>query len=215
MPVRRHYAPGTPCWIDRVTTNLTRTQTFYGSLFGWDYAEEGGYQQAQSAGRTVAGFGSAPMPLELWNVYLASKNLEASAELVGELGGTVVMPPTALGAIGRLFLAIDPAGATVGFWQGAVDEGIVLADEIGASCRYELVVPDRAAVQTFYGTVGQDIAIVEAQTRPYWRIGFGVRDVAASAFAAATTGARDVTHHADGSATVTDPGGARFGLVAV
>ena len=212
MPVREHYASGAPCWIDRVSPSLAGIQPFYTTLFGWDYVTEGAYKQARLAGRTVAGFGTAPV--DLWNVYLASKNLEESAERVTQLGGRVVMPPVTLGETGQLFLALDPAGAPVGFWQGFSEAGIVLADEICASCRYELIVRERARVAAFYDVIGPDITIREEQTKPYWRISFGVADVAVSAYAAVTAGARGIMQLADGSVTVVDPGGARFGLVA-
>jgi predicted enzyme related to lactoylglutathione lyase len=217
MPIRQHYAPGTPCWIDRITANLNRTQAFYAALFGWDYIEEDGYRQARIGGQTVAGIGSAPVPVEFWTVYLASKDLGESLAKVAELGGRVVMPPVTLGANGRLFLATDPAGAPVGFWEGYKDEGIVLVDEIGVSRSYELVVPDRSAAEAFYGAISpaEDPTVIVEEpgvAAPYWRIGFGVADVAEAGYRAVTAGARAAVSHADGTATVTDPAGASFGL---
>jgi hypothetical protein len=31
------YAPGTPAWVDMMTTDRVATMDFYGGLFGWDF----------------------------------------------------------------------------------------------------------------------------------------------------------------------------------
>ncbi len=61
------------------------------------------------------------------------------------------MGPVAAGEDGRLFLAVDPSGAPVGFWEGHHNVGVVLADEAGAVCDFELRTPWPERAEQFYG----------------------------------------------------------------
>ncbi|MEV6791464.1 VOC family protein [Streptomyces sp. NPDC051320] len=216
MPVRTTYDAGAACWIDRISAEPAGAEAFYAALLGWEYAEEGGYRTARSAGELVAGFGTAPGRLELWVVYLAAKDLDATAARVVELGGTVVLAPLDAGENGRLLLAADPAGTLVGFWQGRRADGVVLADETGAACRYELHVPETAAVAGFYAGLGADPAIrlvADPSGPAHWLVHFGVDSLTGAVRTALAAGAR-VTGYDDGSVRLLDARGARFGLVA-
>jgi predicted enzyme related to lactoylglutathione lyase len=231
MGRRASYATGVPCWIDRITADLGGAQEFYSALFGWSYADEGAYRTAQLADGIIAGLGTAPTPLELWTVYLATKDVDATLADVQALGGTVVMAPMAAGDNGRLFLAVDPAGTPVGFWEGHRREGVVLVDEPGAVCRYELRIPRADAVREFYaGLFGYDLVrrdgeitldldgstqvrVVEnAAARPHWLVYFGVAELAPIVRLALAAGAKLVEQSADGSVVLRDPQGAAFGL---
>jgi len=232
MPRRAHYAAGTPCWIDRITADLSATQAFYGDLFGWTFADDAaGYRTALQSGEIVAGFGSANGPREFWTIYLASSDLEATQAVVVAAGGTVVLAPMDAGGNGRLFLAIDPGGTLVGFWRGTHDEGVVLVDEPGAACRYELRVTRADAIADFYGAVfgfdlvddGQGLRFVldgrtivdiveDADIAPHWQVYFGVADRLTAVREALAGGARLSGQNADGSVAMIDPRGAHFGL---
>ncbi|MFE9368357.1 VOC family protein [Streptomyces sp. NPDC006711] len=225
MPVRTTYAAGDPCWIDRISARPEAAEAFYAALFGWTYAEEGGYRTARLAGELVAGFGSAPGPLESWTVYLAAKDVDATAAVIAELGGRVVLGPVDAGPNGRLLLATDPAGTLTGCWQGARARGVVLADEAGAACGYELRVPDPSAVAGFYrglgahptagdGPGGSFRIVQDRSAPPHWLVYFGVDSPVASAGAALLAGARPVGPAAGGRVVLRDAGGARFGLSA-
>ncbi|MDI2130085.1 VOC family protein [Yinghuangia seranimata] len=159
MPRRTAYAAGHPCWIDRVGPDLTSASAFYGAVFGWSFADEdgpgggrGAYRIASVRGEIVAGLGQAPPALPAaWHVYLAVKDPDATASRVASLGGRVVMGPMTVGDNGRLLLAVDPAGAAVGFWSGARAEGVVLGDEPGAVSGFALRVGSADDVESFYG----------------------------------------------------------------
>ncbi|MCX5304635.1 VOC family protein [Streptomyces sp. NBC_00160] len=155
MPRRTSYQPGVPCWVDCITPDLTGAQRFYGALFGWEFTDEGGsYRLASLDGELIGGLGTAPPGRwsgAAWNVYLATKDADRTRADVEDRGGTVVMGPVPAGEDGRLFLAVDPQGAPVGFWEGHHAQGVVLADEAGAVCGHDLVVPRADAAERFYG----------------------------------------------------------------
>ncbi|MFF9645204.1 VOC family protein [Kitasatospora aureofaciens] len=233
MPRRTGYAIGAPCWADCITPDLNGSREFYSALLGWEFVTESpGYQLAVLGGEVIGGFGAAPVglpPLATWNVYLATKDAEHSCAQVGRLGGRVVMPPVPAGENGRLLLAVDPSGVTVGFWEGARAEGVVLADEPGAICGHELRVPSATRAEAFYGPmfgyrIGADgefaldgvahARVVESdQGRPCWLPLFGTADPADGVRRAVERGARLVRPGREEPPVLRDPWGAEFGLV--
>jgi predicted enzyme related to lactoylglutathione lyase len=59
------YAHGTPCWVDVTSTDLDRTTSFYGDLFGWEAEtspepEAGGYTMFTLRGKNVAAASPPP-----------------------------------------------------------------------------------------------------------------------------------------------------------
>ncbi len=216
MPRRAVYCNGSPCWIDRVTADLTAAQQWYAALFGWEYAEEAGSITARLGGEIVAGFGAVPIPLEAWTIYLATRNLGATLAAVENIGGRVTMAPVAVGEFGRLALAIDPAGAPVGFWEGHGPAGVVLADEPGSACRYELRVGAASVARQFYGALfgsgTAGLVVSDESGRPTWLVYFGTADLAGTVLRALSAGARITRQNDDGSVLLRDPRGAVFGL---
>jgi predicted enzyme related to lactoylglutathione lyase len=237
MPRRTGYRPGSPCWVDCITPDLSGTRAFYAALFGWEFTEEGvGYQLVRLGGEIIGGLGAAPPglpPAAMWTVYLATKDADATCAQVRELGGRTVMGPVAAGADGRLSLAVDPSGAPVGFWEGHHDVGVVLADEPGTVCGFELRTPWRERAETFYGGLfgctvtgeapslslelaGSPVARltrIESGEQPYWLPHFGVLDVADAVARACARGAL-LSHAGPGEPSLLrDPWGARFALV--
>lgn len=184
-------------------------------------------------GEVIGGFGAAPAglpPLAAWNVYLATEDADHCCTRVGLLGGRVVMPPVPAGENGRLLLAVDPSGVTVGFWEGARAEGVVLADEPGAICGHELRVPSATRAEDFYGSLfGYRLGpegeftldgvpharVVESdQGRPCWLPHFGAADPAETVRQAVGLGARLVRPGREQPPVLRDPWGAEFGVVA-
>ena len=41
MPTRDGAPLGAPCWIDLLTSDLQRSQEFYGAVFGWQFTDYG------------------------------------------------------------------------------------------------------------------------------------------------------------------------------
>src|ERR1700759_2301811 len=98
MPTRDSaFAAGTPCWIDRMTTDVEPARNFYGDLFGWQFdiggEETGYYSTAMVDDRRVAGvFQMQIDPPPVWTTYLATDNADATAEAVTKNGGTIAQP---------------------------------------------------------------------------------------------------------------------------
>jgi uncharacterized protein len=111
---------GTVGWAELATREPDTARTFYGTVFGWEeQAAETAtgvpYTEWYAGGRYVAGmFDMRPrVPASVpphWTVSLLVGECAATAERAEELGGTVLLPPTELGA-GTYAQLADPLGA--------------------------------------------------------------------------------------------------------
>ena len=52
-----------------------------------------------------------------WMLYLSVPDVDAAAEQVTKLGGTICMPPTDIPNVGRFCMIKDPTGAGVSLFQ--------------------------------------------------------------------------------------------------
>ncbi|MFI6167992.1 VOC family protein [Nocardia sp. NPDC051052] len=127
--------PGDPCWVDLYSSDLDRSIAFYGELFGWTAErapeEFGGYVTFRQQGLAVAGAmghteGDTDAP-EQWTVYLASTDIQATADKAVAQGGSVVVPPMQVGDLGSMAVLGDAGGAGVGVWQAGTFRGIETA----------------------------------------------------------------------------------------
>jgi predicted enzyme related to lactoylglutathione lyase len=160
MSERTSYDPGSPSWVDLVTTDLQGALRFYGELFGWemeDAGEEAGhYHQALLRGKRVAGIGPNPpgMPaMAAWTTYLSGADADAHAAAIQDAGGQVVMGPLDVFEEGRMLLAMDPAGAMFGIWQPGRHHGSELVNENAAPTWNELLTRDLDGAVRFYGSI--------------------------------------------------------------
>ncbi|MER6496659.1 VOC family protein [Streptomyces griseorubiginosus] len=154
------YTPGTPCWVSLMVHGLAATQEFYGSLFGWEFVpgpqQLGPYVRAQLGGQEVAGIGQLPPDRHLpvaWTPYLASEDVDLTAETVRLCGGTVGVGPLDAGDAGRLVIGSDPSGAVFGVWQAAALLGTSVAGVPGTPAWHELLTVETEGVAKFYETV--------------------------------------------------------------
>ena len=154
------YRHGTPCWTDVTSTDLPRAVDFYTGLFGWDaeVAEEpeaGGYTMFKLEGKSVAA-GSPPTgepATSYWTTYLASDNVDDTAEKIRAAGGTVLMDPFDVFDAGRMTIATDPTGATFGVWQAGRHIGAQLANDPGTMNWNECQTRDAHTAGKFYEAV--------------------------------------------------------------
>jgi hypothetical protein len=217
MSERSSYVAGTPSWVDETVPDLEAAKAFYSGLFGWECEtgpeEFGFYTLCRKGGRNVAGLmpempdSSAP---PMWNTYLATDDADATAAAAKAGGATVVAEPMDVGEQGRMFFALDPTGAGIGFWQARQHTGAQRVNEPGALSWNELLTRDTAAAETFYrslfpyefepmgdGEGGFDYSVlklgdsmvggrmpmpemVPAEVPSYWLPYFGVEDTDAS-----------------------------------
>ena len=124
MPEFTSYAHGTPCWTDVTSTNLPRAVEFYTRPLrlgrrGRREPEAGGYTMFTLNGKNVAA-GSPPIAdaaASYWTTYIASDDVDETAEKIRDAGGTVLMDPFDVFDAGRMTIATDPSGAHFGVWQ--------------------------------------------------------------------------------------------------
>jgi hypothetical protein len=145
MP-RRDVAPvGAPCWVDLLTSDPDRSRDFYGRLFGWTVedpgAEYGGYQNFLAGGIHVAGCmrndGAAGVA-DLWSVYLAVDDADATVARAVAHGGQVMVPAMDVMALGQMAVVVDVGGAVIGMWQPGEHRGFGILGEPGTPTWFEL-----------------------------------------------------------------------------
>jgi len=156
------WEPGTPCWYDLATPDQAASTQFYTATFGWDLMDTGPdyghYMFCLVDSKPVAGIGTAPegtggQAPPVWTVYLAVEDADKTAAAIAGHGGTVLMPPMAIGDQGRMALATDPTGATFGIWQANQMFGAVLVNEPGGVVWNEHRSVDPHGARDFYASV--------------------------------------------------------------
>ena len=126
------------CWNELGTTNVEACKSFYSGLLGWKFKEntpmacpdgsEMIYSEISVDGQKQFGgmfqmgkeFGEIPSH---WMSYVAVDNVDATAEKVTELGGSIYVPPTDIPNTGRFCIIKDPAGAIISLITLAADNG--------------------------------------------------------------------------------------------
>jgi predicted enzyme related to lactoylglutathione lyase len=112
-----------------------------------------GYANCYVDGRSVAGIGpkmTEGQPTG-WTTYLAADDVDKVAGKIAEAGGQVVMEPFEVMDLGRMTLAVDPAGATFGVWQGRAHTGVQRANEMSTLVWNEQLSTDLDGSKRFYG----------------------------------------------------------------
>ncbi|MEV8514369.1 VOC family protein [Dactylosporangium sp. NPDC051484] len=150
----RGYAPATPCWSVLTSGDTAAAAAFYCGLFGWTTTEaDDGTTLFLLRDLAVAGLVPSPTGQSAWLTYISTENVDATADLVVEAGGTVLQPPAEAGTRGRAALFADSAGAAFGAWQRGRFAGAQVQDEPGTVCWSETVTQDVPTAATFYGKV--------------------------------------------------------------
>jgi predicted enzyme related to lactoylglutathione lyase len=151
---------GTPCWVDVSVDDVPKAIAFYQALFGWDIQvggpEVGGYSIAHLDNRIVAAvspkYGPAEAP-PAWTTYLATDDVDATADKIKGAGGQLLAGPMDVMSEGRMAIALDTAGAVFGLWQGGNTTGVGLADVPGTLSWNEQMSRDFHASKAFYQAV--------------------------------------------------------------
>ncbi|MGD8857330.1 MAG: VOC family protein [Chloroflexota bacterium] len=104
--------PNTLTWNELQTSALDAARSFYAAVFGWTYDEdENGYVMAKAGDRVQAGMMRMTNVPPNWSIYFLVDDIESVAAKVGELGGSLLVPATSAGEIGKFCVAQDPQGA--------------------------------------------------------------------------------------------------------
>lgn len=170
MPEVTHHTPGSFCWVELGTTDVTAEKKFYASLLDWEYQDVPAgpmtYTLARRKGKDIAGLYELTEDMRKQGVpphymsHVATTNADETAKKAQGLGGTIVMPPFDVMDVGRMAVIQDPTGATFAVWQPKQHIGAGLINEHGALCWNELMTKDTAAAKKFYtslfGWIAQD-----------------------------------------------------------
>jgi predicted enzyme related to lactoylglutathione lyase len=111
--------PGAMAWNELTVRDVDTARPWYGELFGWTGQPhafgDGTYTEWHLDGRDVAGLieitdSWPPEVPNHWMTYFGVEDCDAAAARVGDLGGTVLVPPTDIPP-GRFAVTADPQGA--------------------------------------------------------------------------------------------------------
>lgn len=111
-------------WNELQTRDVPGAIRFYEAVFGWKAVTHEGempYTEFQLGAASIAGMmGMPPMvPAEVpanWLTYFAVEEADATLTKLGELGGTMIMPPMDID-VGRFAVVADPHGAVFAVMQ--------------------------------------------------------------------------------------------------
>ncbi|MFD3457872.1 VOC family protein [Streptomyces sp. NPDC058691] len=148
------HAPGTTCWVELGSPDPESAATFYGALFGWEFAEDtargAGHRTAMLHGRPVAGFRPAGEPAPpAWTTFVTVDDAVTAAAAVTAAGGIVLSSP---GLNGVVHVA-DPGGARFALSEGGARHAVMDAHEPGTFAWSELITDDVEASTAFYGSL--------------------------------------------------------------
>lgn len=178
-----------------------------------------------------------------WQVYLAADDCDATAQRVKDAGGTVLVDPMDVMDQGRMAVVRDTVGAQFGLWQGRAHIGCQVVNEPGSLVRNDLVTSTAEPAREFYASVfdftldrnedlpdfdftflrrrdGHEVGgVFGLPTAPkaQWSTTFEVADT--DAVVAAVIAAGGLSSAPDDMlygrlATITDPFGAEFSVIA-
>lgn len=115
------YETNTPCWFEYSAPAVKDARDFYTSVFGWAVQQtevtENEYLtlKAPGAEREFGALMPNPMLPEghapYWGIYFAVEDVDSLVAKAGDMGGTVLMPPTTMENVGRLAALADQHGA--------------------------------------------------------------------------------------------------------
>lgn len=158
-----HRVPGSIGWMDLTTTDAEAAGSFYRELLGWKVEHTvtplGTYHVGWVAGAETAGIREQTPELRAagippaWTPYIRVTSLEATIEIVEDMGGKVNLPPFAVPGDTRIAIVADPTGAVFGLWEGSRDRGLHVRIDPGALCWAEVLTRDVSTTEEFYTTV--------------------------------------------------------------
>jgi predicted enzyme related to lactoylglutathione lyase len=113
------------CHWEIAAKDAAALQSFYGKLFDWEFDTNNpknyGYVRSGGlAGNGIDGgiYQKAEQDAEYVTFYVMVEDLQAYLDKAMSLGGTVLVPPTAIqGGGGRFAMFADPEGNRIGIYQ--------------------------------------------------------------------------------------------------
>jgi predicted enzyme related to lactoylglutathione lyase len=156
-------AQGRFVWYELTTTDMAAARTFYAAVLGWrahDVSMPGMDYALFVAGKaTVAGVMGLPADAAQmgaqprWMGYVGVDDVDATAERVRQLGGTVHVPPEDIPDISRFSVVADPQSAMFALFKGAKPGQQPPAGKLGRVSWHELLAADGETAFAFYGAL--------------------------------------------------------------
>ena len=120
--------PGTICWRELATKDLSTAMEFYSQMFGWTLEQTKvtpmEYKEIIIDGTAQGGMMQIDenWPPEVpshWNNYIAVANTDETVKRITDNGGSIRVPPFDAPGVGRMAIAADPTGAAFAIIQFA------------------------------------------------------------------------------------------------
>lgn len=148
-------------WFDLMTPDVEAAKAFYTETIGWRTGLWNGgdapmpYTMIQVGEQAIGGIAKLPKMAQdagappHWLAYVAVDDVDASADLVSELGGTVLSPPMDIPNVGRFAIFADPQGAVMALFH---PDGDLPGQDQGPGffCWADLVTSDPESAWNFY-----------------------------------------------------------------
>jgi uncharacterized protein len=113
----------TVCHFEIPTDDLEAAQRFYTTIFGWSVTPAPQLDREYLFIRTSEQTGAVGGALlkrtdeRGMTIYFAVEQIDRTAKMIEEQGGTITLPKTALPKVGWVLTARDPQGNTIGLFQ--------------------------------------------------------------------------------------------------
>jgi predicted enzyme related to lactoylglutathione lyase len=177
-------------WYELLTTDGTAAKAFYTKVMDWEAEDESTPDLAYTlfSAATVAVGGLMELPEDArkmgatprWMGYVSVADVNAAADRLRRLGGSVYVPPTDSN-IGRIAVVADPQTATLALVEGlkSSKQQAAAPGKPGHVGWHELLAADRDKAMTFYGELfGWQKADAEVnQAKPYQQFSIGGRTI--------------------------------------
>lgn len=115
--------PNALCHFELMTADTDKCRSFYGELFRWQFDEASmpGYTLIQPGTEPSGGMFAKPAqaPGPCMNVYFNVDDIDATLTKAANMGGSVLVPKTAVPGVGHFAMVTDPEGITFGIMQSS------------------------------------------------------------------------------------------------
>ena len=149
-------------WYELMTTDMEAAKAFYADVVDWGTQDSSmpGMPYTLFTAGTASVSGVMDLPEEArklgmrpgWLGYVGVNDVDASADRIKQLGGSVHVPPTDIPHISRFSVAVDPQMATIALfkWLQPGQEQPAELDAPGRVGWHELLAADWQTAWNFY-----------------------------------------------------------------
>ena len=158
MSQRDRYEPGVPCWVTTMQPDVDAAAEYYGAVFGWEYADGGGFLTARAArprrGRDRADrAGLRPAARRPAGSRRSASRPPTGRPSAPSARAAASWPARSSSTSGACTSSTDPDRRGVQRWEPRTRHGAQLVNEPGAWAMSRLDTPDPDGAAAFYGEV--------------------------------------------------------------